>query len=360
MARDRSRLARLGGALVRAGRLLAIAAVMLAGGVGPVAGGQPAGAAREGIGELYVALGDSLGVGLTSSAPRTRGYVAQFHALLERQAGRPVELENFSISGETAKSLLTSGQLDDAATAIAAAHERGWRVSPVTVDIGGNDMRALQGKPDAQKEAGLAEFRANVAEIFDRLVAATARDGARAGDIFTMTVYNPYPGDARLARSDAWWVERFNAALAEEAARRGIGVAAVHERFQGQEKVLTYVQWGDFHPNNAGHLAIAEEFWRVAGYDTVAPEVALVEPATARLSRAVPTIKVRASDDIGVARVALLLDGKPLPAPLFQPDLGLYVGYWDARAASPGAHRLTVIAADAAGNETRREVTLTR
>jgi hypothetical protein len=220
-------------------------------------------------------------------------------------------------------------------------------------------MLALRDQTDEAREAGLADFRANVAEIFDRLVAATTRDGARTSDILTMTVYNPYAGDPAVARSLAWWAERFNAALAEEAGRRNITVAPVYERFRGQEQDLTFVPL-DFHPNNRGHRAIAETFWRAAGYDTAAPALEVLEPSGERLARAVPTIKVRASDDIGVARVELLLDDQPLPDPLYQPALGLYVGYWDGRAASPGPHRLSVIATDAAGNATRRDLTLTR
>ena len=315
--------------------------------------------APVGIGELYLALGDSLGVGLLSSLPETRGYVAQLHALLQQRAGRGIQLDNLSVSGETTRSMIVEGQLDEALRTIAAAQANGWRVSPITIDIGGNDMLALRDKTDAAREAGLADFRANVAEIFDRLVTATTRDGARTSDILTMTVYNPYAGDPAVARSLAWWAERFNAALAEEAGWRGIAVAPVYERFRGQEQALTFMPL-DFHPNNRGHRAIAETFWRAAGYDTAAPTMEVLEPSGERLARAVPTIKVRASDDIGVSRVELLLDDQPLPAPLYQPALGLYVGYWDGRAASPGPHRLTVIATDAAGNTTRHDLTLAR
>ena len=51
----------------------------------------PQAAARQGIGELYLALGDSLGVGLLSSAPDARGYVAQLQTLLQKSAGRHAE-----------------------------------------------------------------------------------------------------------------------------------------------------------------------------------------------------------------------------------------------------------------------------
>ncbi|MGN6676105.1 MAG: GDSL-type esterase/lipase family protein [Thermomicrobiales bacterium] len=339
-------------------RGLALAALILLGGTASSA--TPAAPpTRHGIGQLYLALGDSLGVGLLSSMPETRGYVAQFHALLEQAAHRPVQLQNLSISGETAASMLTSGQLTDAQTAIARAYANGWQVSPITVDIGGNDMRALQDKDDAAREAGLTTFRANIARIFDTLVAATTVNGQRQSDIITMTVYNPYGGDPAVVHSLAWWVERFNAAISEEASGRGIAVADVYTRFKGHEQELTWIPL-DFHANNQGHLAMAEEFWRAAGYDTTAPDATIVAPAAGALDRAVPTIKIQASDNIGVTSVTVQVDGQPLPAPYYYQQFGLWVSYWDARNAPPGKHQLTVTVTDAAGNTTTRDMTVTR
>jgi len=316
-------------------------------------------AAPQGIGELYLALGDSLGVGLLASIPDTRGYVALLHALLERSAGHTVQLRNLSVSGETARSFITGGQLVAAQGALAEARRAGWRVSPITIDLGGNDLRALQGADDAAREAGLAQYRADMAQIFDTLIAATTISGVRQGDIVTMTIYNPAGGDPQVARSDAWWVARFNGVLGEEAARRGIAVAPVAARFAGQERTLTWMPL-DLHPNNAGHRAIAEVLWGATGYDTVAPQVQIVAPTAGTLPRPVPTIKVRSSDAIGVTRVTLRLDDQPLFDPVFARDLDLWIGYWDARSVPVGQHRLTVSASDAAGNTTTQEVLLMR
>jgi lysophospholipase L1-like esterase len=291
--------------------------------------------------------------------PDARGYVAILHGLLEQQAGHAITLRNLSVSGETAHSFIAGGQLQAALAAITEANQNGWRVSPITIDIGGNDLRALQGANDQAREQGLFTFRADVGQIVDRLVAATTQNGVRTSDIITMTVYNPYGGDPTIARSDAWWVARFNAAITEEAGKRGIAVADVYNRFLGHEKDLTWVPL-DFHANNDGHVAMAQEFWKAAGYDTTAPKVEVVAPATGQIARAVPTIKVRASDAIGVTSVRFLLDDKPLPDPVYASSLGLWVGYWDARAASPGQHRLTISVADAAGNTTRQDVLVTR
>jgi len=335
--------------------LVLVALLLLA----PVPVARQSIAAPRGIGELYLALGDSLGVGLLSSMPDTRGYVALLHDLLERSAGRTVQLRNLSISGETARSFVVGGQLVAAQGALAEAQRVGWRVSPITIDLGGNDLRALQGADDAAREAGLVQYRADMGQIFDALIAATTTNGVRQGDIVTMTIYNPAGGDPQVARSDAWWVARFNSVLGEEATRRGIAVAPVAARFAGQERTLTWMPL-DFHPNNAGHRAIAETLWGANGYDTAAPDVQVVAPAAGALPRLVPTIKVHASDAIGVTRVSLRLDDQPLPDPVFARDLDLWVGYWDARAAAVGSHRLTISVSDAAGNTTTQAVLLMR
>ncbi|HET8626266.1 MAG TPA: GDSL-type esterase/lipase family protein [Thermomicrobiales bacterium] len=328
-------------------------------GASPTAVRPAPGPPPVGIGQLYLALGDSLGVGLLASLPDERGYVPLLRNLLQQDAGRPLLLQNLSVSGETAATMLSGKQLADALDAIKTAHANGWQVSPITLDIGGNDMQALLDKDEAAREAGLATFRANYAQILDRLVAATTVNGARASDIVTMTVYNPYGGDPALAHSPAWWVQRFNGVIADEAAKRGVRVADVYDPFRGHETDYTYMPL-DFHPNNRGHEVIAEAFWRTMGYDTAPPALDLLAPASGPLPRDVPTIKIRASDNVGVTAVTATLDGRPLPDPLYEPQFGLYIGYWDARQAPPGPHTLTVTAADEAGNTTTRTVTLTR
>jgi lysophospholipase L1-like esterase len=280
--------------LLRALGGLGLIALLLLGGMpGRVALG--AAPARQGIGELYLALGDSLGVGLLSSRPATHGYVALFHDRTEQQAGHDVTLRNLSVSGETATSLIAGGQLQAAQEAIAEAQGNGWRVSPITIDIGGNDLSAVRGADEQAREAGLAAFRANIAQIFDTLVAATTQNGVRTGDIITMTVYNPYGGDPQIAHSGAWWVARFNTAITEAAAQRGIAVADVYTRFLGHERELTWEPL-DVHANTRGHRAMAEELWKAAGYDVTESPRAIVVPTAGQRAHAVPMIPARVSD----------------------------------------------------------------
>lgn len=71
----------------------------------------------------YIALGDSLAVGVGASDPGTTGYVARVHAALSEPTAGPhvTGLANLAVSGETSESLVRGGQLDAALDAIETA-----------------------------------------------------------------------------------------------------------------------------------------------------------------------------------------------------------------------------------------------
>ncbi len=95
----------------------------------------------------YLALGDSLGVGVGASDPATNGYVPVFRDFLESEDGLDTDLflNNLSIGGATSTSLI-SQQLS---AAVAELEDRNGDkkskndVEVVTVAIGGNDVFAL-------------------------------------------------------------------------------------------------------------------------------------------------------------------------------------------------------------------------
>ena len=70
----------------------------------------------------------------------------------------------------------------------------------------------------------------------------------------------------------------------------------------------------------------------------------------AELARPVPTVRVRATDAVGVARVELWADGRRVKDLLWLPDYGVYAAAWDGRTAAPGPHQLEVRAYDVVGN----------
>ena len=81
------------------------------------------------------------------------------------------------------------------------------------------------------------------------------------------------------------------------------------------------------------------------GADTTAPTVTLSAPATANRTT---TLTANASDNVGVTQVEFRLDGAALGTATAAP----YSFNWDTSTAADGAHVLTAVASDAAGNST--------
>ena len=156
----------------------------------------------------YIALGDSLGVGVGSSDFLTKGYVpliTDFDVVADTLDISDIFADNLSISGATSDSLIT----DQLPTALAELERNSDKnpnndVELVTVDIGGNDVFALAspGPPpgpcffpavpaDCLIAAGatLADFSINFDFILDELRTAAGPDTT----IIVMTYYNPLP-----------------------------------------------------------------------------------------------------------------------------------------------------------------------
>jgi lysophospholipase L1-like esterase len=145
----------------------------------------------------YLALGDSLGVGVGASDP-AKGYVPLFRDFLESKAGlhTPLVLNNLSISGATSTSLIAQ-QLPAALAELEARNgdtEDVNDVEVVTVDIGGNDFFALvpacAGGFTAQCQAAIGitfgTFSANFNSTLAQLRTAAGPDTT----IIVMTYFN--------------------------------------------------------------------------------------------------------------------------------------------------------------------------
>ncbi|MBU6403026.1 MAG: hypothetical protein KGS61_22110, partial [Verrucomicrobia bacterium] len=82
--------------------------------------------------------------------------------------------------------------------------------------------------------------------------------------------------------------------------------------------------------------------------DTTPPVVAITAPlAGATVSGSAITVSATATDDVSVASVQFQLDGVNLGSPL---TAAPYVVAWDSTTATNGAHSLTAVATDPAGN----------
>ena len=83
--------------------------------------------------------------------------------------------------------------------------------------------------------------------------------------------------------------------------------------------------------------------------DTTAPTVGITAPANGATVSGTMTVGATASDNVGVVGVQFRLDGATLGA---EDTTAPYSIAWDTTTASNGAHTLTAVARDAAGNTT--------
>ncbi len=97
-------------------------------------------------------------------------------------------------------------------------------------------------------------------------------------------------------------------------------------------------------------LAAAELAANARTSDTTPPQVAVLAPAADALVTDTIGVTVAASDDFGVARVDLLLDGQVIASDLQSVAGNQYAFAWDSTAVADGAHRIGAQAVDAAGN----------
>jgi lysophospholipase L1-like esterase len=223
--------------------------------LGALAFASAAGAATPTLGSTYLALGDSLAYGyhraqFESEYPNINpanyheGYVNDFGALL-KLANPKLALINDGCPGETTETFINgpgapytgaycaggptgtpfpfvwlhnsyapyTSQLEDA---LAILKERPGTVSPITLDIGANDLLqfleykcgfpAKDSCSTGEVEAEIGHLAGNVYYILSKLHAA-----APNAEIVVMGIYNPYPavikpegtGDTLLAGFDA-------------------------------------------------------------------------------------------------------------------------------------------------------------
>jgi hypothetical protein len=86
-----------------------------------------------------------------------------------------------------------------------------------------------------------------------------------------------------------------------------------------------------------------------AGPDTAAPSVTVTAPTPAAIVAGTVLVSVAASDNVGVTSVQFFLDDLPLGAPDTSEP---FSSTWDTTTVGNGAHAVTAVARDAAGNET--------
>jgi lysophospholipase L1-like esterase len=233
---------------------------------------EPAAAA----GPVYLALGDSLAVGVGATDWPTGGYVPRLHALLNaaRPANAQLELVNVGRSGADSVSVIDGGQLSEA---IAVIEERRATASTsddvevITIGVGGNDGFGVVALCDGVvDDACLERAEGRIRDVRKNLLFITRQLQAAAGpdvQIAVMTYYNPLIhegcplhefeliGDVVLEGQVELGVpEGLNDEIRAAAEAAGVPVAEVGE--------LTVAELtGDcLHASDAGHARIAAAF----------------------------------------------------------------------------------------------------
>lgn len=249
---------------------LALAA-LVAGATVAAWGGPPAGRAPAGIGDVYLSFGGYMADGDKASDPDTSAYPAVLlKDHLEPAAGQPlqfVDLGDDEGSTDTVEKFIgdyrtnpdSESSLARVMAAMREAKAQGQRVSPITVELGGEDILvAMEGGPAAVAEA-LTLLRDQLAFILDELTdAASDADGRRTGDIVIVTYYNPLPDIPDVGVV----VNELNGVIRKMARTRGLGVADLDRAFAGKEAELL----DGVSPNDAGHQVVAAEIWKATGY----------------------------------------------------------------------------------------------
>jgi lysophospholipase L1-like esterase len=214
----------------------------------------------------YVALGDSLSVGVGASSV-ANSFVRLLYS--DYQASLAVnQLFNKAVSGATSTSLRNGGQLSRGVADINAPSD----TTAVTIEIGGND--GLSGPCAGHwHQPSVCPFRANFADILERLDVALQTD---IGDeqLTTMAFYNPSSGiggslessrskmllgdNRTVGCSDSGTNVGLNDVIYQEAGKLGVPVANTYPAFKQHGQA--YISSDGLNPNDAGHAAIAQAF----------------------------------------------------------------------------------------------------
>ena len=235
--------------------------------------------------QRYLALGDSLAFGYQPDINYDDGYANDFYSTLKSYGSS--RLANLSCPGESSTTMIKGGcpvpvlrkypylgtQLD--AALFYLSHYAG-QVSPVTLDIGSNDILSDINTSTCVINTGkfasdLATLDANLTQtILPKLHNALVVNGKRTGDLIMMNYYDPFQNTCPNTVS---YIQIFNQHLAHDVSRYG-SLADVFDAFGGATTPNTHIcsyTWEcsifhNVHATDAGYSAIASAFERVTGY----------------------------------------------------------------------------------------------
>jgi lysophospholipase L1-like esterase len=233
----------------------------------------------------YLALGDSLAFGYQPDLNYDDGYADDFYANLQGHGvtaianlGCPAETSVTFLNGKCPVPILRKfpyvGSQLNAALLYLALHP--GQVSPVTLDIGANDIsRDINTKTCAtntsQFASDLATLDANLTQtILPQLHNALVVNGKLTGDLVVMNYYDPYQN---ICPNTVSYSQTVNQHIANDVADYGT-VVDVFSTFGGattpNPNICSYTWecsiFHDIHATDTGYSVIASSFENTVGY----------------------------------------------------------------------------------------------
>jgi lysophospholipase L1-like esterase len=263
--------------------LVVIVAVLVAAGslsLGSAAAARSGGTVSARHGKVMLVLGESTQAGEGASN------VSNSHAALFFQYLDSVDaadaLVNLAVPGETSSSF-QRGMHSQLAQALQVIKDPRTDVTVVSFMLGGNDVPFDYCLPEAESPECQAAFgdamrqlSRNLSVILQRLSQALASDPG-VERIFVQSYYQPFSGTGVPfeASFDALWLGQdgvvncaanagrpqnvgLNDVIACTAKRYGATIVDLYPPFVGRGLELTHIADFDVHPNDAGHMVIAE------------------------------------------------------------------------------------------------------
>ncbi len=260
--------------------------------------------------QYYLALGDSVAFGFqlgkfdalaqagsVDPAAFNTGYVNDLSAML--QAIQPgIQTVNYGCPGLTSAQFVapdgcptypfplhngyTGSQLG---AAVAFLHDHPGQVSPITLDVGANDvdnvLRGCLTDPTTQQSC-IAESLPGVLQQVDQnlyQIISALRQAAPNAEIIVMQYYNPFAISPALAVPSTQAAEALNAEIAGATLSNRARVADAYTPFNLSTYGAQYLcvltgmctTLQDIHPSDAGYMVIAQQFWSASNYARLSP-----------------------------------------------------------------------------------------
>lgn len=253
----------------------------------------------------YMALGNSLSFGYQPNLDFSSGFADDIINDL-RQANVTsksqqisTQIVNFACAGETTATMINGGcvgqfahhgsytgaQLQAALAFLKDARHQG-RVSPITLEVGANDVdgdfNPTTCTPNSSAEADLAQMDANLTDIIlpDLTKALTTSTGAQVGDLHMLNYYNPY---AKICSDSAVFTHELNDHLQADAAKFRIPIVDIYTAFGGDMGMASHIcdyTWvcdphfqENIHPTTEGYRVIANAVEAALGLPGAGPAI---------------------------------------------------------------------------------------